>query len=866
MQGIRDRHTVPRAYHSLRLSLGLPVLIAALALTALWGYTASGLVRDGLRLRGDTELASSLATPTRTLISRLQHERLVTMEWLAVPSESSRAALDDARMDTGVAAEAFHTAHSGPESTSAALRRQVDGLSQALDDHFRLLPKIDQSTLTSVEVFRSFSDTTTEAIALLAATSGDDAEFARGTAAVTSLVQLSEAFSREAALASGVQPDEAPEAAVREEFARAVALQRHIRIILASQDLPAGPATAYERLTDAPRWSVLVAAEETDAADTTRLPELSGAWPKAVDGVGGSLRELAAEAQASVIDDGASQAMRLLVGAALGTVVALAALAFAVALAMRRATTLAGLLSRLEHTTREFADALFAYVARPDHERRGAPPAVPSIKDYGTAEVGQLAEALSDQWQRAVDVVVRQERGRQGSETVFLGLARRTQVLINRMIPRLDKLEREHQDSRLLKDIFAVDHLATRVRRHTENLLIIGGALPARRWGKPVPIYEVMRSAISETEDYSRVEALPAPQVSLVGRAVADIVHLLAELIENGTSFSPPETRVSVSAEVVAKGRVALEVVDRGLGMSAEEYERLNALLSDPPKLDMMALGEAPRLGLFVVARLAKRHGLQMSLRKSPYGGTLAVVLLPSELLEESRSLLSGIIPDAPQAQGSLEPPSGSPESQEAAADSGADSGSPRQVVDDYSGYPAYGGAGLLPATSSTPTTTSEPSEPVTNGTAREDAEVPATWSHRSVDPFSPGGGINGGAGAQGDAADAAFAGESAGGFGGDGTPHEPTAQAETPFKLPVRVRGESLAEQLRTSAPGEDGQGPADAPSPHRAGATMAAIQSGNRRARTANSASPPGGHGSPADTAGHGADAEGSVRKDQR
>ena len=214
------------------------------------------------------------------------------------------------------------------------------------------------------------------------------------------------------------------------------------------------------------------------------------------------------------------------------------------------------------------------------------------------------------------------------------------------MIPKLDKLEREHEDSKLLKDIFAVDHLATRVRRHTENLLILGGALPGRRWSKPVPIYEVLRSAISETEEYSRVEAMPAPSVSLVGQAVADVVHLLAELIENGTSFSPPDTRVCVSAEKVARG-LALEVVDRGLGMPTEQYDELNKLLADPPKPDMLTLGEAPRLGLFVVARLANRHGLEVSLRKSAYGGSLVVVLLPSALLEETQSLLSNLVAES---------------------------------------------------------------------------------------------------------------------------------------------------------------------------------------------------------------------------
>ncbi|EST38793.1 hypothetical protein N566_05600 [Streptomycetaceae bacterium MP113-05] len=238
----------------------------------------------------------------------------------------------------------------------------------------------------------------------------------------------------------------------------------------------------------------------------------------------------------------------------------------------------------------------------------------------------------------------------------------------------------------------------------------------------------MLRSAISETEDYRRVDAQPAPQVSLVGPAVADVVHLLAELIENGTAFSPPETKVAVSASHVANG-LALEVEDRGLGMPEAKYAHINRLLSEPPRLDMMALGETPRLGLFVVARLARRHHLEVSLRRSHYGGTLAIVLLPNELLEETKSLLSSIVDRRqesaerrPQSSAGLmgpassvsetalpaEPAAASALPAAAAATAtpvtaGAPGGATMAAVpsasDDLDGFPSYGGAGLLPST-----------------------------------------------------------------------------------------------------------------------------------------------------------------------
>ncbi|MFB6892235.1 sensor histidine kinase [Kitasatospora sp. NPDC056327] len=250
-------------------------------------------------------------------------------------------------------------------------------------------------------------------------------------------------------------------------------------------------------------------------------------------------------------------------------------------------------------------------------------------------EVQRTADGLAAVRQAAVAAIVRQAQGREGTKKVFLNIARRTQILIHRQISMLDALEREHEDPELLRELFAVDHLATRMRRNAENLVILGGALPARRWRNAVPMVNVLRSAVSETENYSRVVVQGVPRSSLSGQAVADVIHLVAELIENGTTFSPPYTQVQVSAQEVPKG-LAVEVEDRGLGMAEEEYERLNDYLANPPELDVSALGDDLRLGLFVVARLAARHDIQVTLRPSPYGGTRAVVLVPAVLLEQA--------------------------------------------------------------------------------------------------------------------------------------------------------------------------------------------------------------------------------------
>ncbi|MFF7459006.1 sensor histidine kinase [Kitasatospora sp. NPDC008115] len=303
-----------------------------------------------------------------------------------------------------------------------------------------------------------------------------------------------------------------------------------------------------------------------------------------------------------------------------------------------------------------------------------APPAWTPPRRVGD-ELQQASDSLAAVRQAAVAAIVHQAQGREGTKKVFLNIARRTQILIHRQISMLDALEREHEEPELLRELFAVDHLATRMRRNAENLVILGGALPARRWRNAVPMVNVLRSAVSETENYSRVVVQGVPRTSLSGQAVADVIHLIAELIENGTTFSPPYTQVQVSAQDVPKG-LAVEVEDRGLGMVEDEYQRLNDYLANPPELDVSALGDDLRLGLFVVARLAARHDVQVTLRPSPYGGTRAVVLVPAALLQqaEAPTAFAGL-PAGARVTRSPAPGSGSGSSPGSGPDAAAEAG-----------------------------------------------------------------------------------------------------------------------------------------------------------------------------------------------
>ncbi|GGW47102.1 ATP-binding protein [Streptomyces caelestis] len=291
-------------------------------------------------------------------------------------------------------------------------------------------------------------------------------------------------------------------------------------------------------------------------------------------------------------------------------------------------------------TARREADlrALVESLRRGDGPPQLSPQSSPRV---GPAEGGDDFELLAADLTRAHDgavtavVQASQLSSQAGSEQkleVFVNLARRLQSLVHREISILDELENEMEDPDLLKGLFHVDHLATRIRRHAENLAVLGGAVSRRQWSNPVSMTEVLRSAIAEVEQYSRVKLVPPIDGTLRGHAVADVIHLLAELAENATVFSAPHTQVLLRANLVTSG-LAVEVEDRGLGMPLEEQTRMNALLADPDQVNVARLLADGRIGLFVVSQLARRHGITVRLQSNIYGGVQAVLVVPQALL-----------------------------------------------------------------------------------------------------------------------------------------------------------------------------------------------------------------------------------------
>ena len=254
---------------------------------------------------------------------------------------------------------------------------------------------------------------------------------------------------------------------------------------------------------------------------------------------------------------------------------------------------------------------------------------VESVGLHSRDEIGQVAAAFDDVHREAVRLAAEQALLRGNVNAMFTNLSRRSQGLIQRQLSLISELESREADPDQLSSLFKLDHLATRMRRNGENLLVLAGEEPGRRWTRPVPLVDVLRAAASEVEQYERIELAAVPATEVAGRVVNDLVHLLAELLENATSFSSPQTKVRVTGHALPDGRVLVEIHDTGIGLSPEDLAAINERLASPPTVDVSV---SRRMGLFVVGRLSLRHGIRIQLRPSDSGGTTALVMLPVDV------------------------------------------------------------------------------------------------------------------------------------------------------------------------------------------------------------------------------------------
>ncbi|WP_067453834.1 sensor histidine kinase [Nocardia alba] len=481
-------------------------------------------------------------------------------------------------------------------------------------------------------------------IAILAA---PDATVSSGVGESLRLLNIIEAMSRGSALGSALVTSDGDFGVKVDEFIRQSGFYR-TELTNLTPELPEDERNAIIALTTSAPWQQLTQMDNAiitrfsapaattstaRAATPPALPMSAAEWQSASASVNRALLDVFTGHNAFIqtLAKDSAQRSEATAAAAGGGVIALSVLVFLVSVVL--ANRIIRRLRRLRTATLQLADEKLPATMRAlrDGNEVDAAETSPSL-DFGQDEIGQVAKAFEHAAASAIGAAVDEARTREGVRAVFLNIAHRSQIVVHRQLEILDEAERRQEDPALLETLFRLDHLATRERRNAENLIILGGGRPGRQWRQPVPVMDVVRSAIGETLDYARVRVTKLPEVSVVGTVVADLVHLLAELVDNATAFSPPQSRVEASGNVVGKG-VVVEITDQGMGMSDDDLVRYNAMLADPPDFGVGTLSADSRLGLFVVARLAVAHGVSVRLSESDYGGIRAIVLIPQQLL-----------------------------------------------------------------------------------------------------------------------------------------------------------------------------------------------------------------------------------------
>ena len=344
------------------------------------------------------------------------------------------------------------------------------------------------------------------------------------------------------------------------------------------------------------------------------------------------------------------------------------------------------------------------------------PPEIAPIGIFTKDEIGEVARAFDEVHREAVRLAGDEARLRSNINAIFVNLSRRSQTLVERQLSLIERLEQGEENERRLADLFTLDHLATRMRRNSENLLVLAGQDAVRRRGEPVELMDVVRAALSEVENYERAVLRLQSEVAIAGQAVNDVVHLLAELIENALWFSPADTKVYISSNRIDGSGVMISVTDQGIGMSPEELAQVNWRLADPPVVDVAA---SRRMGLFVVGRLAMRHGIRVQLRSQDAGGLTAMVLLPENLVVP----IPGAFPGMPSQPVHAGPP-------------------PQQVhspAQSFASGPSFGGGAVPPQGGPGPLSGPMRGAAPMSGTASGPAAQPGdTFSVERLQPFTP--------------------------------------------------------------------------------------------------------------------------------
>jgi signal transduction histidine kinase len=633
----------------IRLFLISMFAVPLASLVGLWVFAASVTVPAAIKDHAyNTSSRALSSTAVETVTYELPAERAESYVWLLSGRKTANASLLATRAIVDKELPAAEIALQSEDGELSAANKAV--LHTLLTD-LRQLGGIEQSVdagkLTPTAAFQTYSDIMD---ALYQSFYTGTQDRSGSGLAVSSIGALQTSYSLEMASREIAVADGALTVAhgIMSPAAKALfttsAGQRLALLNEALGLLPNPYLASFTAVVNSPMYKQFTAMEQQieTTPDNKPIPVNATAWESVSEQYQQVMQATSATNGPRLAAASSSASSGLLTQAILAGGVGLLAVLVSVFLLIWFGRKVTGDLTGLYSSVRGMAEERLPRVV--DRLRRGEDVDVlaesPPPDGSGIQEISQIARSFGIVQEAAVAAAVEQARLRKGVNQVFLNISMRNQSLLHRQLGMLDSMERRTSDPGALADLFRLDHLTTRMRRHAEGLIILSGSTPGRGWREPVPIVDVLRAAVAEVEDYVRIDVLSESRDLVAGNAVSDVIHLVAELVENAAAFSPPNTRIEVRADRAGTGLVA-EVEDRGLGLSEEELADINRRLASPPEFD---LANSEQLGLFVVSRLAVRHAIKVSLRQSVYGGTTAILVLPFGVIvrEEEAGALAG--------------------------------------------------------------------------------------------------------------------------------------------------------------------------------------------------------------------------------
>jgi signal transduction histidine kinase len=628
---------------SVRWTVFLLALVPLLAAIAIYAYAVAGQFGTAVGLANAGKVSGATIRPVAAMVAALTTERNAAVRYILFPSDNALTRLrqDEAITDHAIAV-VKGISKSGPVTANASPleKRAAAQFLGDLDALSVTRQQVGAGSGEAIEVIKHYAVIISDGLRVSGQAIEEnytDQSLAPTARAEVQLDQAAVLASEEDEFYAADVTDGTMTPADQITFAQLANLRQY----LVQQAVPQlnGEATALldtyvsDDLTTALTGQENAITEAPTVAAASAVPLSS--WQNTAGSYAGNLVVMltkSADRTQSQLASSARRALANLIAAAvLGLLAVIVAVAFSLLVARRLVRRLAGLRQAALDIAHYRLPSVMARLRTGETVDIDAetPTQVPVSPD----EIGQVQQAISVVLRAAVRAGADEARLRSGLNDVFRNLARRNQALLHRQLELLDSMERRAEEPEQLEDLFRIDHLTTRMRRHAESLIILSGESPGRTWSKPVPFIDVLRAAVTEVEDYTRVEVDVRADAALLGHAVADVVHMLAELIENATAFSPPTTQVHVRGELAGRG-FAVEVEDRGLGIAAERLDEINRDLSDVPDFD---LAESDRLGLYITGRLADRNQINVSLRSSPYSGTTALVTIPMKLVVPDR-------------------------------------------------------------------------------------------------------------------------------------------------------------------------------------------------------------------------------------